>query len=329
MKALVYTGPSTVEFRNEPPPRIASEEALVKIDAAGICGSDLHAFLGHDSRRVPPLILGHEVSGTVVEGPNPGSKIVINPLITCGTCDNCLDGRTNLCENRQLIGMNRPGAFADLISIPTTNLIDIPDNSSSVDLAMSEPAAVSLHAVRLVDRVLTRPISEGSALVIGGGVVGLFCVYFLRDYGCTDITLAETNPLRRKTAEDTQTCKVIDSKKHIIKSKQYDAVFDAVGIEVTRATSIDAVKNGGVVLHLGLGSATGGMDARSMTLSEITFIGAYTYTAYDFVVAARKIANGTIQPLNWVDERPMADGASAFKELIDGRVSSPKIILRP
>ena len=329
MKALVYTAPSTVEFRNEPPPKTVSEEALVKVDAVGICGSDLHAYLGHDSRRVPPIILGHEVSGTVVEGPNPGSKTVINPLITCGSCDDCLDGRTNLCENRQLIGMNRPGAFADLISIPATNLVNIPDSISSVDLAMTEPAAVSLHAVRLADRVLARPISEGSALVIGGGVIGLFCVYFLRDYGCTEITLTETNPLRRKTVEDTQTCKVIDAEKHSVESKRYDAVFDAVGIKVTRETSIDAVKNGGVVLHLGLGSAKGGMDARSMTLSEITFIGAYTYTAYDFVAAARKIANGAIQPLNWVDERPLSDGAAAFQELIDGRVASPKIILRP
>ncbi len=329
MKALVYTGPSMVEFRNEPAPRLASEEALVKVDAVGICGSDLHAYLGHDSRRVPPLILGHEVSGTVVKGPNTGSKIVINPLITCGSCDDCLDGRTNLCVDRQLIGMNRPGAFADLIGIPTTNLIDVPNDVSSVSLAMTEPAAVSMHAVRLVDRAAARPISEGSALVIGGGVVGLFCVYFLRDYGCHDITLTETNPLRRKTVEMTDTCEVIDPTEQSIPSGEFDAVFDAVGVKSTRETSMSAVRSGGVVLHLGLGSARGGLDARVMTLSEITFIGAYTYTAYDFVVAAKKIANGAIQPFNWVDERPLSDGAGAFQELIDGRVSSPKIILRP
>ena len=114
----------------------------------------------HDSRRVPPIILGHEVSGTVVEGPNPGSKTVINPLITCGSCDDCLDGRTNLCENRQLIGMNRPGAFADLIRIPATNLVNIPDSISSVDLAMTEPAAVSLHAVRLAEGYWTSHIGR-------------------------------------------------------------------------------------------------------------------------------------------------------------------------
>ena len=112
MKALVYTAPNTIEFRPEPAPSLLPGDSLVKVEAVGICGSDLHAYLGHDSRRVPPLILGHEVCGTVIEGSSKGKQVVVNPLITCGECNDCLNGLTNLCLNRKLIGMNRPGAFA-------------------------------------------------------------------------------------------------------------------------------------------------------------------------------------------------------------------------
>ncbi len=329
MKALVYTAPKTVEYREEPDPDLGSGESLIHIEAAGICGSDLHAFLGHDSRRVPPLILGHEVCGTVVDGKMTGKKVVLNPLITCGECDVCLDGRTNLCANRKLIGMNLPGAFADYIGFPAKNLIPVPEDANSDHVALTEPAATALHAVRLADKAVARPTSELSALVIGSGSVGMFCVLFLKDYGCKDITLCETNALRRKVAEQTGTCKVVDPSRADIPAADFDLVFDAVGNEATRRTAISSVKPGGVVMHIGLGSASGGVDVRTLTLSEITFIGTYTYTALDIKAAAKKIYTGQIGPLDWIDLRPLSDGAGAFRDLIGGQVGAPKIILNP
>lgn len=329
MKALVYTAPNTVEYRNESNPNLVADESLVRIDAVGICGSDLHAYLGHDSRRVPPLILGHEVCGTVIEGPGAGTKAVLNPLITCGECDDCVNGLTNLCKDRKLIGMNRPGAFAEFITIPTKNIVEVSADSDSTKLALTEPAAVSLHAVRLIENVAARPISEGSALVIGGGAVGLFCVYFLLDYGCKNITLAETNADRRITIEKLGLCEVVDPLNTNLGSDIFDSVLDAVGNEHTRRSSIQTVKPGGVIMHIGLGDTKGEMDVRKMTLAEVTFIGTYTYTALDFRVAARKIEDGEIGTLDWVDERSLAEGSRSFKELIQGEVASPKIVLRP
>ena len=118
MKALVYTADKEMTYRDEPPPRPAPGDALVAIDSVGICGSDMHAYLGHDPRRVPPLILGHEAVGTVIEGSRPGQAVLLNPLITCGKCTECLSGRQNLCAQRDLIGMLRPGAFAEQIRAP-------------------------------------------------------------------------------------------------------------------------------------------------------------------------------------------------------------------
>ena len=111
MKALVYTANQEMTFRDEPEPRSLDGDALVSIESVGICGSDMHAYLGHDPRRVPPLILGHEAVGTVLEGAQPGQKVVLNPLITCGTCRECLAGQQNLCTKRDLIGMYRAGAL--------------------------------------------------------------------------------------------------------------------------------------------------------------------------------------------------------------------------
>ena len=106
MQALVYVANEQMAFREEAEAEVLSpDETLVEIEAVGICGSDMHAYLGHDPRRVPPLILGHEAAGKVIEGDLSGKRVVINPLITCGRCAHCLDGRQNLCAERDLIGM--------------------------------------------------------------------------------------------------------------------------------------------------------------------------------------------------------------------------------
>ena len=102
MKALVYTGPHSLAFRDEPDPVPGNDEVLVRIDAVGICGSDMHAYHGHDERRAPPLILGHEAAGRVMTGPRKGQRVAVNPLVTCTTCDFCIDGRPHLCRERVL-----------------------------------------------------------------------------------------------------------------------------------------------------------------------------------------------------------------------------------
>ena len=160
MKALVYTANEEMTYRDEPEPTAQAGDSLVEIEAVGICGSDMHAYLGHDERRVPPLILGHEAVGTVIEGPASGQRVVLNPLITCGVCDHCLDGRQNLCAERDLIGMYRAGAFAEKIAIPERNLISVPDGMAGAHAALTEPGATGLHAVLLAERASHRPLSD-------------------------------------------------------------------------------------------------------------------------------------------------------------------------
>ena len=108
MKALVYTGPETLEFRDAPDPVANAGDALIEVAHVGICGSDMHAWAGHDERRPAPLILGHEAAGIVIAGPGVGGRVTVNPLVTCCACEDCTAGRENLCARRQISPPERP-----------------------------------------------------------------------------------------------------------------------------------------------------------------------------------------------------------------------------
>ena len=150
MRALVYTGPEQLEMRDAPMPKAADDEVLIKIEACGICGSDMHAYLGHDARRPAPLILGHEGAGIIQGGPRDGERVTINPLVTRGDDEYITTGRENLCPTREIISMPpREGAFAEYIKMPTENLVTVPDDVSLTKAALAEPLAVSWHAAKL------------------------------------------------------------------------------------------------------------------------------------------------------------------------------------
>ena len=173
MKALVYTGTEELVCREEKNPSETEGESILKIHASGICGSDMHAYHGKDERRIPPLILGHEVSGQVQNGKFKGKDVVLNPLITCGKCEYCLKGREHLCPTRVLLGMNRPierqGVFAEFVSTPDQNIYEIPKGLDKNEAPVAEPTAVSLHAVLIGEESLKKPLSECRTLVQGGG----------------------------------------------------------------------------------------------------------------------------------------------------------------
>jgi L-iditol 2-dehydrogenase len=328
MKALVYTGPEGLDYRDAPDPQ-PGLDALIRVAHVGICGSDMHAYLGHDERRPAPLILGHEAAGEIIAGPGQGSRVTVNPLVTCGECEDCLAGRENLCAKRQIISMPpREGAFAEMIAMPPRNLVTIPDGVPTEKAALAEPIACGWHAVRLAKRALNRPLDQARCLVLGGGAIGLGAALVLRAQGAAEITLAETNPARRAIVAREDGIRTVDPSAGETPSG-VDLVIDGVGFEATRAAASAAVRPGGAILHIGLGSSAGGLDIRRMTLQEITFIGTYTYSAQDFRDTAAAIFDGRLGALDWPEIRPLAEGARAFADIRAGRAAAPKIILTP
>lgn len=324
MKALIYEGVETLRFRDVPDAVPQEGEHLIKVDAVGICGSDMHAYLGHDDRRPAPLILGHEAAGTIVGGAYDGMRVTVNPLVTCMRCPTCLAGRENLCPRRQIISMKpREGAFAQYVAMPMHNLVEVPEEVSLAKAALAEPLAVSWHAARLALEAL-HPAMERRAVVIGGGAIGLAAALALNAMQVGVVTIVEPNDARR--AFLTERCGQDAVATYV---ETAPLIIDAVGYGATRASASAMAEPGGVIAHVGLGDAKPGLDVRRLTLQEITFIGTYTYTAQDFRDTAAAIFDGRLGALDWFDVRPLAEGVGAFADIRAGAVAAPKIILSP
>src|SRR3982750_4960088 len=197
MKALLLSEYNLLEIVDVPMPRPGPDEVLVRVEACGICGSDVHGYDGSSGRRIPPVVMGHEAAGTVAEtgagvtGFAKGDRVTFDSTVYCGQCSNCQRGDANLCDRRQVLGVScgdyrRNGAFAEFVVVPARIVHCLPHNLSFHEAALLEAVAVALHAVSLV------PVAPGStALVVGAGMIGLLLQQALRVAGCFRIFVAD------------------------------------------------------------------------------------------------------------------------------------------
>lgn len=326
MQALFYTGDLAMELREIAEPELIDGEALVDIHCCGICGSDMHAYHGKDERRRPPLILGHEAVGTVRTGRYAGQRVAINPLLTCGVCEFCTDGRQHLCLERHIISMKRPGAFAQVLAIPERNLWPLADSLDFARATLLEPLAVAVHAIDLARRQADRALAEGRVVVLGGGAIGLLCALVLRHQGVRDLMIAEPNPLRRAALEPVIDAKLYDPRDNPPPPASVDILIDAVGAGATRAVSSALMRNGGWIIHVGLENSEPGLDTRDVTLREIGFMGCYCYNDSDIRAAIALLEHGLCTDWSWLDYRPLSAGPASFLDIHEGR-APPKIVL--
>lgn len=182
MEALVWLGPRHMEMQLQPAPTPGQDEVLVLVTAVGVCGSELSGYLGQNSLRRPPLVMGHEFGGQIVqvgggalangERPSLGRRVVVNPLIGCGACHLCCRGLPNLCPHRQIIGAHRPGAFARYVCVPAAQCWPLPEAIGDAAAALVEPLACALRGIRHT----AWQASDGPLLILGAGPIGLFCL---------------------------------------------------------------------------------------------------------------------------------------------------------
>ncbi|MEO0729622.1 MAG: alcohol dehydrogenase catalytic domain-containing protein [Pseudomonadota bacterium] len=332
MKALVFTAPNEMTYGDAPEPvRRNDDWVTVAVSACGICGSDMHAYHGHDLvRRPPPLILGHEGAGTIIDGPNRGARVAINPLIACGVCRACEDGREHVCQHRILVSMKQaPGAFAEQVTVPAKNAVVIPDHLPFEIAALTEPMAVAYHAVGLGVRASARPLSALRVAVIGGGAIGLCTAQVLESRGVVDIMVSEPSPIRRDAIRKAARFNAYDPAGGDAPADgSYDLVFDAYGNGRSRAEACRLAASGGAIVHIGLAGGDDGIDVRKLTLQEIAFVGSYCYTMVDFRETLDGLARGQFGAFDWLEERPLSAGAHAFQALDAGTVEAAKIVLR-
>jgi threonine dehydrogenase-like Zn-dependent dehydrogenase len=313
MKAVVYTGPRELRYQEVREPEPGADEVVVRVDAVGICGSEIHGVASQDRFRVPPLIMGHELCGVRED---TGQRVVVNPLVACLECDRCRRGQENLCRSRAVLGIHRPGGFAERVAIPVRNLHPVPDGLSPQSAAMVEPLANAIHAWRLpADR---NPQRVG---IVGAGTIGLVTLVVAKTRGVPEVEVSDLAPERLAVAERLGADRVGPEL-----AGEFDVVVDAVGKAATRRQSLDRLRSGGDAVWLGLDDDDPGFTARSLVRLEQSVHGSFCYTHDDFVAALRLVPD---LDTSWVTTLPLADGVGVFKELMNGRADLLKVQLTP
>lgn len=340
MQALVWEGPRQMNMRDVPDPTPEADEVLIRVAYSGICGSELGGYLGHNSLRVPPLIMGHEFAGEIialgdnVSVINPrlsvGQRVTVNPLVHNPWSKAALKGRQNLNRERKIIGIHRPGSYAQLVAAPATNTYPIPDSLSLEHAALAEPLACAIRAVKLAGATATDRV-----LVTGLGPIGLLAMQVLKSSGTRTIFATDTDPDRRAIGEhfgvhvfDPIATKVPDAVRDATGGEGADVAIDAVGATATRRECIDAVTWGGKVIFTGLHDEESNIQANYIIRSEVAIQGSFAYNTLDFEDALHWLADGRLEIEPWLVRAPLAEGGANFERLLSKPGPVAKILLQ-
>ena len=339
MRALMYLGTRKMEIQEIEEPRVTPGHVVLKVGAASICGSDLHGFLGKSAKRVPPLVMGHEFTGEVVapdrgtDGLSVGDRVTINPILSCGRCEECLRGRTSICPHRTVIGIEHPGAFASHVSVPAESCFKLPDHVGDLEGSMVESLSNALH---IFDRSLHGFIR--SVAVIGAGTQGLLALQVARHIGATRIAVTDMVPSRLELAARLGATHIIDVRTEdpveavigMTDGQGVDLSVEAVGHTATQEQAVRMLRQGGEAVLLGLGAeAPMGIDGVAMVNRELVVRGSYAYTSLDFAYSLELISSGRIDVASMVVQRDLEEGPAIFGKLVDDPGDLIKVALVP
>lgn len=325
MKALYYPAWDQLEIRDMPDPVARSGEVLLRVLAAGICGSELHGFVTHAARRTPPMIMGHEFCGEIlalgegVEGYRVGDRVVVNSAVACGTCEYCQDAQVNLCRNGGVFGAKRPGGFAERVAVPVSTLMPMPAGITPLQASLAEPLANGIHALGL-----TRQRFPEAFVIFGAGTIGLFTLQVAKASGALSILVVDVSDARLSVAERLGASAVVNARtadpltvvRDRTRGRGADVVVDAVGATETRRAAITAARPGGEVVWLGLHDDPTDLSGFDVVLREKYIYGSFAVTARDLRTALALFAAGKVALEPWVRSFPLGEGARVFLQLV-------------
>ena len=303
MKAVVYRGRRQVAVEDRPVPACGNGEVLIRVRMAGVCGTDLSIVAGQHPRARPGLVMGHEFVGTVhavgadvSSGIQPGARVVVEPLISCGRCYACRSGFAHVCERLGLYGIDADGAFAEFVKVSQDKVFAVPDELPDTAAALIEPLAVAVHAVRLSALKI-----GDAACVLGGGPIGLLTALVAREAGLQALTLVEPQPYRLALARqfgiatlDPAQCDVDQTIRQQTGGRGVAVVFEAAGAPdaVLLAPRLCCVR--GQVVQIAIPKTPREMDLVALTFKELNMVGVRVYDAHDFeraIALAARLGN--------------------------------------
>jgi L-iditol 2-dehydrogenase len=338
MRAMVFQGVGDMALQERPDPKAAGGEVVVAVRAAGICGSDVHGYLGATGRRRPGIVMGHEAAGDVIEvgvgvtSVRIGDRVALRSILPCGVCDRCQRGQSNICTDRRGLGMQFDGAYADRILVPEALVLPLPDTLSYADGALIEPLAVAMHAVNR-----TRFDLMDFVVVIGAGAIGLLTLLAARLRGAGSIVVTDRNDHRLAVAQtlgadltiNVDAADPVAIVRNATGGRGADAVFEAVGISATVAQSLATARSGGQVTWIGNSLPTVELGMQDLVTRELTLRGAYAFNE-EFEQAADAIAAGWIDVRRLIERTsPLDQGPELFRQLGSAELDAVKVVLTP
>jgi L-iditol 2-dehydrogenase len=342
MKALLLSKYRQLDLAEVPTPSPAADEVLIRVGACGICGSDVHGYDGSSGRRIPPIVMGHEASGTVealgagVANFRIGDRVTFDSTVYCGACAFCRRGEVNLCDNRQVLGVScgdyrRAGAFAEYVVVPARIVYRLPESISFAEAAMLEAVAVAMHGVSLAH---VGP--ETTALVVGAGTIGLLTMQALRAAGCARVFISDIDTTRLKLAEQLGAPAILSATSdpvaqvlQLTKGMGVDVALECVGRNETVAASIASVRKGGTVVLVGNISPEVTLPLQKVVTRQIRLQGSCA-SAGEYPQAIELMARGAIQVKPLITAiAPLQEGPRWFERLYAHEPNLLKVVLTP
>jgi len=337
MKAIVQTGPREVETQDREKPTLESDEVLVKVHTAGLCGSDAHAYKydgGYEWIPIP-RIMGHEYSGEVVEvgdsveGFTAGDKVIEEPIHDCGHCFQCKNGQPNVCQNFSITGMHRDGAYAEYVTVAPEHLHAVPEDVPLRQAAVTEPISIATRAV--LEQSVTTP--GDNVLVEGPGPIGVLVAAVADSLGANvlvsglDQDAVYRLPLLTDLGIETVNAQSEDLEAQAEAHTDgigFDVVFDSTGHHTGIGTAVDHVRKGGQVVMVGIPNDTSEVAFTSTVRGEVDVNTSYGSTWTNFEQALRLLERGEIAVDEILDTSyNMDDPTAAFEAFLASETCKP------
>jgi 2-desacetyl-2-hydroxyethyl bacteriochlorophyllide A dehydrogenase len=329
IRQTVVTAPGVVELHRSPAPEPTAGQVLVRLGLAGVCGSDVHAYHGRHPFVPLPYRPGHEVFGTVEAagdgvGVAPGARVVVEPILACGRCKYCRDGRYNLCATMTFFGCTAPGGgLADLFVLPADRLVPVPGALSDRHAVLVEPLSTPVHAVRLAGPDLT----GRTVAVLGAGTIGLLTLAATRHAGAARIAVTDVLPAKRELARRLGADAVYDAAAPDVVAAvrddlgtSADVVFDCVAVQSSVDQAVAMAVKGGTVVVVGVPAAPVTVPLPEIQDLQVRIQGSATYTRDDMAGAIAMLAAGLVNPDDIITARyPLTEVAAAFAAASSGR----------
>ncbi|EFA4826523.1 zinc-binding alcohol dehydrogenase family protein [Escherichia coli] len=302
MKTLICQQPNTIEYIERDIPELKADEALLKIRAVGICGTDIHAFAGRQPFFSYPRVLGHEICGVVEQTGSAclrvkkGQRYSVIPCIPCGICPACQEGKTNCCENVSLYGVHQDGGFSEFLAVREENLVELPSDLSDNAGALVECFAIGAHAVRRADIA-----PQQNVLVVGAGPIGLAVAAIAKAKG-SRVVVADIDAGRRQQIVEKLGVPTLDPTsenypeelKHCFDGQLACTLLDATGNKHSMSRSVDLIRHGGKIVFVRLYIGELVLDDPTFHKKETTLLASRNATREDFECVINFMAAGVL-----------------------------------